>query len=173
MNKADQGRGYLGQTSWQLPETGPPDPSCSMKGSHWLSFTARAAPSWCCSTNNWVSTGASLLVAVPYKRHAMFALSTISSRISTGVRSGNGRVPLPGQRTRRRVRVEFFLWKRLSGYESSREQLVCDRRSLPRQVRRTKGPVSFQSRFYKTSPKVHLPPKLRRKVPSSIQVWQG
>jgi len=32
MNKADQGRGYLGQTVWQLPETGPPDPSCSMKG---------------------------------------------------------------------------------------------------------------------------------------------
>ena len=32
MNKADQGRGYLGQTDWQLPETGPPDPSCSMKG---------------------------------------------------------------------------------------------------------------------------------------------
>ena len=32
MNKADGGRGYLGQTNWQLPETGPPDPSCSMKG---------------------------------------------------------------------------------------------------------------------------------------------
>ena len=32
MNKADQGRGYLGRTDWQLPETGPPDPSCSMKG---------------------------------------------------------------------------------------------------------------------------------------------
>ena len=31
MNKADQGRGYLGQTNWQLPETGPPDPSCSMR----------------------------------------------------------------------------------------------------------------------------------------------
>jgi hypothetical protein len=32
MNKADQGHGYLGQTNWQLPETGAPDPSCSMKG---------------------------------------------------------------------------------------------------------------------------------------------
>jgi hypothetical protein len=32
MNRADQGRGYLGQTNWQLPETGPADPSCSMKG---------------------------------------------------------------------------------------------------------------------------------------------
>jgi hypothetical protein len=32
MNQADQGRGYLGQTGWQLPETGPPDPSCSMQG---------------------------------------------------------------------------------------------------------------------------------------------
>ena len=32
MNKADQGRGYLGHMDWQLPETGPPDPSCSMKG---------------------------------------------------------------------------------------------------------------------------------------------
>jgi hypothetical protein len=32
MNKADGGRGYLNQTTWQLPETGAPDPSCSMKG---------------------------------------------------------------------------------------------------------------------------------------------
>ena len=30
MNKADQGRGYLGQTKWQLPETAVPDTSCSM-----------------------------------------------------------------------------------------------------------------------------------------------
>jgi hypothetical protein len=32
LNQADGGRGYLGQTSWDLPETGPPDPSCSLKG---------------------------------------------------------------------------------------------------------------------------------------------
>jgi hypothetical protein len=32
MNKTDGGRGYLGQTGWDLPETGPPDPSCSFKG---------------------------------------------------------------------------------------------------------------------------------------------
>jgi hypothetical protein len=32
MNKTDGGRGYLGQTRWDLPETGPPDPSCSLKG---------------------------------------------------------------------------------------------------------------------------------------------
>ncbi|MGB6429836.1 MAG: hypothetical protein WBF06_04575 [Candidatus Acidiferrales bacterium] len=32
MNSADQGRGYLGQTNWEMPETGPPDPTCSMKG---------------------------------------------------------------------------------------------------------------------------------------------
>jgi hypothetical protein len=32
MNKADRGRGYLGQTHWDLPDTGPSDPSCSMKG---------------------------------------------------------------------------------------------------------------------------------------------
>jgi hypothetical protein len=32
MNKADGGRGYLGQTWWDLPETGAPDPSCSLKG---------------------------------------------------------------------------------------------------------------------------------------------
>jgi hypothetical protein len=30
MDKADQGRGYLGQTNWQLPETVAPDPSCSI-----------------------------------------------------------------------------------------------------------------------------------------------
>jgi hypothetical protein len=30
MNKADQGRGYLGQTNWQMPETLSPDPTCSI-----------------------------------------------------------------------------------------------------------------------------------------------
>ena len=42
MNKADQGRGYLGQTNWQLPETGPLDPSCSMKGTTGYHCTASA-----------------------------------------------------------------------------------------------------------------------------------
>ena len=42
MNKADGGRGYLGQTSWQLPETGPPDPSCSMKGTTGFNCTRSA-----------------------------------------------------------------------------------------------------------------------------------
>lgn len=42
MNKADQGRGYLGQKSWQLPETGPPDPSCSMKGTTGFDCTGSA-----------------------------------------------------------------------------------------------------------------------------------
>jgi hypothetical protein len=32
MNKAEGGRGYLGQTGWDLPETGASDPSCSLKG---------------------------------------------------------------------------------------------------------------------------------------------
>jgi hypothetical protein len=30
MNRADRGRGYLGQTNWELPETVPPDSSCSI-----------------------------------------------------------------------------------------------------------------------------------------------
>jgi hypothetical protein len=42
MNKADGGRGYLGQTNWQLPETGPPDPSCSMKGTTAFDCTGSA-----------------------------------------------------------------------------------------------------------------------------------
>jgi hypothetical protein len=32
MNKVDQGRGYLGQRNWQMPETGPPDGTCSIGG---------------------------------------------------------------------------------------------------------------------------------------------
>jgi hypothetical protein len=32
MNKAEGGRGFLGQTGWDLPETGAPDASCSFKG---------------------------------------------------------------------------------------------------------------------------------------------
>src|ERR1700683_520585 len=42
MNKADQGRGYLGQKDWQLPDTGPPDPSCSMKGTTGFDCTGSA-----------------------------------------------------------------------------------------------------------------------------------
>jgi hypothetical protein len=42
MNRADQGRGYLGQTNWQLPETGPPDASCSMKGTTGYDCTGSA-----------------------------------------------------------------------------------------------------------------------------------
>lgn len=40
MNKADNGHGYLGFTHWDLPETGPSDPSCSMKGTTGFSCTA-------------------------------------------------------------------------------------------------------------------------------------
>jgi hypothetical protein len=42
MNKADQGRGYLGHTNWQLPATGPPDSSCSMKGTTGFDCTGSA-----------------------------------------------------------------------------------------------------------------------------------
>jgi hypothetical protein len=42
LNEADGGRGYLGQTGWDLPETGPPDPSCSMKGTTGYGCTGSA-----------------------------------------------------------------------------------------------------------------------------------
>jgi hypothetical protein len=42
MNKAEGGRGYLGQTNWQMPETGPPDPSCSLKGTTGFDCTGSA-----------------------------------------------------------------------------------------------------------------------------------
>ena len=42
MNNADGGRGYLGQRNWQLPETGPPDSSCSMKGTTGFDCTGSA-----------------------------------------------------------------------------------------------------------------------------------
>jgi hypothetical protein len=42
MNQADGGRGYLGQAAWDLPETGPPDPSCSMKGTTGYGCTGSA-----------------------------------------------------------------------------------------------------------------------------------
>jgi hypothetical protein len=42
MNKADGGRGYLGQRNWQMPETGPPDPSCSLKGTTGFDCTGSA-----------------------------------------------------------------------------------------------------------------------------------
>jgi hypothetical protein len=42
MNEADGGRGYLGHTNWDLPETGPPDSSCSMKGTTGFGCTGSA-----------------------------------------------------------------------------------------------------------------------------------
>jgi len=40
MNQADGG--YLGHAGWDLPETGPPDPSCSMQGTTGFGCTASA-----------------------------------------------------------------------------------------------------------------------------------
>jgi hypothetical protein len=40
MNRADHGRGYLGQAHWELPETGASDPACSMKGTTGFECTA-------------------------------------------------------------------------------------------------------------------------------------
>jgi hypothetical protein len=42
MNQADGGRGYLGHTDWDLPETGPPDPGCSLKGTTGFGCTSSA-----------------------------------------------------------------------------------------------------------------------------------
>jgi hypothetical protein len=44
MNKADQGRGYLGQTKWQLPETVPHDPSCSIGGKGTTGYDCTGSP---------------------------------------------------------------------------------------------------------------------------------
>lgn len=42
MNSADGGRGYLGQTAWDLPETGAPDATCSLKGTTGFGCTGSA-----------------------------------------------------------------------------------------------------------------------------------
>ena len=42
MNHADGGLGYLGQTAWDLPETGPSDPTCSMRGTTGYGCTGSA-----------------------------------------------------------------------------------------------------------------------------------
>jgi hypothetical protein len=42
MNQAGGGRGYLGHAEWDLSETGPPDPSCSMKGTTGYGCTGSA-----------------------------------------------------------------------------------------------------------------------------------
>ena len=42
LNQANGGHGYLDQTDWDLPETGPPDPSCSMKGTTGYGCTGSA-----------------------------------------------------------------------------------------------------------------------------------
>ena len=44
MNKADQGRGYLAQTNWQLPETVLPDPSCSIGAKGMTGYDCTASP---------------------------------------------------------------------------------------------------------------------------------
>jgi hypothetical protein len=42
LNHADGGHGYLGYTGWDLPETGPPDASCSLKGTTGFGCTGSA-----------------------------------------------------------------------------------------------------------------------------------
>ncbi len=42
MNASGGGKGYLGRTDWDLPETGPADPSCSMKGTTGVGCTGSA-----------------------------------------------------------------------------------------------------------------------------------
>jgi len=42
MNASDGGKGYLGRTDWDLPDTGPPDSTCSMKGTTGFGCTASA-----------------------------------------------------------------------------------------------------------------------------------
>jgi hypothetical protein len=42
MNAADGGKGYLGHTNWDLPETGPSDATCSMKGTTGFGCTSSA-----------------------------------------------------------------------------------------------------------------------------------
>jgi len=44
MNKAGQGRGYLGQTNWQLPETVSPDPSCSIGSKGTTGYDCTGSP---------------------------------------------------------------------------------------------------------------------------------
>ena len=44
MNGADQGRGYLGQTKWQLPETKLPDLSCSIGAKGMTGYDCTASP---------------------------------------------------------------------------------------------------------------------------------
>ena len=44
MNKANQGRGYLGHKNWQLPETASPDPSCSIAAKSTTGFDCAASP---------------------------------------------------------------------------------------------------------------------------------
>jgi hypothetical protein len=63
----------------QAPETGPPDPSCSMKGT--TGFDCTGSPMGSCFINNWGSTEAS-----PWSRlrSSRSAPSTIFSLIFTG-----------------------------------------------------------------------------------------
>jgi len=44
MNNADQGRGYLGQRNWQMPETVGPDPSCSIRTNGTTGYDCTASP---------------------------------------------------------------------------------------------------------------------------------
>lgn len=44
MNRADRGRGYLGQTNWQLPETMRPDSSCSIGAEGTTGYDCMGSP---------------------------------------------------------------------------------------------------------------------------------
>ena len=122
MNKADQGRGYLGQTDWQLPETGPPDPSCSMKGTTGFDCTGSAMGELFYKQLG-LHRGESVVAAPDVK---VGPFHDIQPYLYWACEAETASIPLPDLWARRRVRVEFFLWERLRGTNLLANRFVRD-----------------------------------------------
>ena len=81
MNKANQGRGYLGHKNWQLPETASPDPSCSIAAKSTTGFDCAASPLGELFYKQLARHRGESVVSPPTAKSAPF---TIFNPISTG-----------------------------------------------------------------------------------------
>jgi hypothetical protein len=144
LNQADGGHGYLGQTDWDLSETGPPDPSCSMKGTTGYGCIGSAMGSLFYRQLG-LRQGGVRHPAVRGARRSLLQRATLSL---LGLLWTIRFIALPAQRTGRGLRMEFFHGQRLPGHKPGGECPLCDG-VLPGELRRT---TSAQPATFSTPP---------------------
>ena len=122
LNQADGGRGYLGHTGWDLPETGRPDPACSMKGTTGFGCTGSAMGSL--FYRQLGLRPGEPVIAPSEARVGPFY--NVQPYPLLGLRRAIRFVSMPAQWPGRRLRMEFFLRQRLPGHKPRGQCAIRD-----------------------------------------------